>query len=51
MTNSVVTGALLLITAYFALALIGSIVLFALLLLDYRRGSKAVRRVRIMRCR
>lgn len=51
MTNPVVTFALLLITAYFALALIGSIVLFALLLLDYRRGGKAVRRVRIMRCR
>lgn len=51
MTNPVVTVALLLITAYFALALIGSIVLFALLFLDYRRSGAAARRVRIVRCR
>lgn len=51
MTNGVVTIALLFITAYFALSLIGSMIVFTLLFLDYRRSGVAARRVRIVRCR
>jgi hypothetical protein len=51
MNDNLVTAVLLLITAFFALTLIGSMIVFALLLLDYRRSGTAARRVRIVRCR
>ncbi|MBB4103037.1 hypothetical protein [Allorhizobium borbori] len=48
MTANLVAAALLLIIAYFVFAIVGGMVLFALLALRLRRGTRSRR---ILRCR
>lgn len=51
MTSNLITAALLLVLAYFVIAIVGGMVVFALLALRIRRGGRSSRARRILRCR